>query len=250
MIKAEELRKELCKLISASDTNLGVEITVPLLYPDGEHVTVVVSEAEGGLLVSDHGFGALNLAKEGLSLSKKSRERLAVLTAKYHCSFVDDRVQRYCSREELPIAIMVVANASRTIGDQAIDVRHRKENEFKALVTELLIESVGDPKRVRLEEEFKGFSGRKYKIDNVILDRELKAPRVFVESIHTRNIVLLRAAQVQDLKRAHGGIQMAVALDDEQTWKQEDRKILEDFGADEIFFPPELKPTLSRVFLQ
>ena len=246
-IQISDIKKELCNLIYASESNLGIEVTVPVIYPDGENVTVVVKDEGNNFLITDSGFGAMYLIKEGGTLNKRTREKLTAISRNYGCDFGENVMFRRCSREQLAPAIMIVANASRSIGDQALEIRRRVENDFKAVITDKLKDFLKDAKRLRIEEEYRGLSGRKYKVDHVILDKNYDKEIAFIESIHNRNMVLNRAAQIQDLKGVHTHIQNDVALDDQESWRDEDKRIFENFGADLVVLSNDFRSITDRL---
>ena len=93
---------------------------------------------------------------------------------------------------------MLVANASRSVGDPAIEIRRQSESQFRYAVTERVRETVG--KRLRENESFKGASGISYRVGNVILDELETAPIAFVVPVPSRGSVAGMFRELFDLK--------------------------------------------------
>ena len=60
-------------LTFAEKTSLGIEVTLPIIYPTGENVAVVIERGESESLVHDSGFGSMCLTSEGILLSTQIR---------------------------------------------------------------------------------------------------------------------------------------------------------------------------------
>ena len=116
-IKVADLEKAVRALVSAEKTNLGVEITVPVAYGDGELVTVVVDPIEGGYLVHDAGFSAMRLTGAGVTFSRNVVHRLNELTKRYRSTFSDGRVSSHASPADVAQMACLVANAARSVAD-------------------------------------------------------------------------------------------------------------------------------------
>jgi hypothetical protein len=116
----EELEAASRALVTARETAMGVEITTPVIYPNGACVTVTVTMEGGEYVVHDAGLGAMYLTAEGIRITRQLSERLAAFAARYECEFIEGRMLRRCSTDDVAIAAMLVANASRAVGDQAI----------------------------------------------------------------------------------------------------------------------------------
>jgi hypothetical protein len=200
-LTSKEIEAASRALVSARETVMGVEITTPVIYPNGECVTVNVTMEGGEYIVHDAGLGAMYLTAEGVRMSRHLSERLAALAAHYECEFIEGRMMRRCSTDEVAIAAMLVANASRTVGDQAIEVRRQSESEFRYAVSERVRDLVGS--RWRENQLFHGASGRAYRIGNVILDPAEAAPIAFVFALSSRSTVPNQFTEMYDLRAAH-----------------------------------------------
>jgi hypothetical protein len=196
----EEIESASRALIVVRESPMGIEITTPVIYPNGECVTVTVTMEGAECVVHDAGLGAMYLTAEGTRIGRQLSARLAALAARYECEFIDGRMMRRCSTDEVAIAAMLVANASRTVGDQAVEVRRQSENEFRYAVSEEIRSLVGS--RWRENETFKGASGRSYRIGNVILDPAETEPVAFAFALSSRNAVPAQFTEMYDLRAA------------------------------------------------
>ena len=223
-ITQEELESAARALVTARKTNLGVEVTMPVIYPNGQAVTVVVNVDGGDYIVHDAGFGAMYLTSAGIRLSKQLARRLVALATHYGCDFIENRMTRRCSVDHLAVAIAMVANASRTVGDQALEVRRRDERDFRKAVSEQLQAAVG--KRVRMRQEFTGQSGRKYQVGSIVLDRNLALPVAFVEAFANRATVPNHFMEFYDLGPVYEGVSKISVYDPNEQFAEADLSLL------------------------
>ncbi|MCT8971227.1 hypothetical protein [Microbaculum marinisediminis] len=212
-------------LIVAEKTNLGIEVSVPVAYPDGDIVTVVIERSGYAFRVHDAGFGAMHAAAAGFPLTKSHTQKIANLIQRYRCSFVDGRVMAKCSYDALAITACLVANASRTAADQATEIRRLVEVDFRLLVSDKLREAFGE--RVRENESIVGRSGRQYRVPAIILDPTQSRPRNFVSPLAHRNTVPHSFAMFFDLRGAFPDVENDTVFDDAGDFRQEDRALLE-----------------------
>jgi hypothetical protein len=203
-LSPQEIEAASRALVTARETPLGVEITMPVIYPNGECVTVTVTMEGTGCVVHDAGLGAMYLTSEGIRISRQLSARLAALAARYECEFIDGRMMRRCSTDDVAVAAVLVANASRTVGDQALEVRRQHESEFRYAVADQIREIAG--KRWRENEAFKGASGRTYRIGNIILNLHETEPIAFAFAVPSRRAVPDRFYESSDLREAFPNI--------------------------------------------
>lgn len=116
-------------LTRAEVTSLGIEVTLPVIYPSGRNVVVVVEPGETESLLHDSGFGSMCLLEEGIQLNNQLRRRLGRLARNYGCAFADGRVSRVVENEHLAVGVALVANASRSVGDVALEARRHIERQ-------------------------------------------------------------------------------------------------------------------------
>ena len=200
VITPSDVESAVRSLIAVTETSLGIEIVTPVVYPDGQAITVVVSNDGDEYVVHDAGFGSMYLTNLGVRLSGNLRRRVAELVLKYECEYVDGRVTRRCRFDQIAVAVALTANASRSVADQSLEIRHRSEAEFVESVNNTLLTIVG--KRLRTNEPVKGKSGRQYQVRNVILDAKEHDVIAFVETIAHRSTVERRFTEFHDLRGA------------------------------------------------
>ena len=186
-LTTEEIGSAASALVMAEETSLGVEVTTPVVYPDGRAVTVVVSVDSGEHVVHDAGFGSMFLTSSGIKLSKQIRKRLTSMGA----------------------------NASRCVGDEVLEARRRAESDFIVAVTDSLRDVVGG-KRLRTNEQYTGESGAHYRVHNVILDNAESDAIAFVEPLSSRSVVSQRFMEFTDLRQLHQGANMYAVADDHE----------------------------------
>jgi hypothetical protein len=122
------------------------------------------------------------------------------------------------------MAAVMVANASRTIGDQALEIRRQAEGEFRAAVVERVREIAG--KRARENETVKGDSGRSYHIPSVILDSSESFPLAFVVPLPNRAAVATRFSDLFDIRKAHERVQRESIYDEASDFRPEDLRLM------------------------
>ncbi len=214
-LTTEEIGSAASALVMAEETSLGVEVTTPVVYPDGRAVTVVVSVDSGEHVVHDAGFGSMFLTSSGIKLSKQIRKRLTSMAEVYGCEFLNGRMTRRADTEHIALAIAMVANASRCVGDEVLEARRRAESDFIVAVTDSLRDVVGG-KRLRTNEQYTGESGAHYRVHNVILDNAESDAIAFVEPLSSRSVVSQRFMEFTDLRPLHQGANMYAVADDHE----------------------------------
>src|SRR4051812_1789412 len=136
-LKASDVEKAVRSLVTAQRTNLGVEVTVPVAYGDGELTSVVVETTPMGFWVHDAGFSAMRLTSAGVALSRNVSLRLNEYCHRYHCTFSEGRVAA-APMEDVAQAVSLVANASRSVADYVYELRRESEFDFRSMVFEKL----------------------------------------------------------------------------------------------------------------
>jgi hypothetical protein len=222
-ITAAEIEKAIRDLTVAEKTNLGIEVTVPVAYGDGQLVSVVVEQSGADLLVHDAGFSAMRLSNAGISLSPNVVRRLGEFTHRYRCGFTSGRVFMRATMDDIAQAVCLVANAARAVADYVYELRRQAENDFRLIVFDKLREIVGD--RAHDAEEFRGKSGRRYRLP-FILNANQTRPQNFISTIANRNAVATSFAMLYDLGLAFLDIERDAIYDDEAGLRDEDRSFL------------------------
>lgn len=230
-LKASEVEKAVRSLITAERTNLGVEVTVPVAYGDGELTSVVVENSGEALRVHDAGFSAMRLTSAGIALSRSVILRLNEYCQRYHCTFSDGRVSAPAAMDNVAQAVCLVANASRSVADYVYEIRRQSEFDFRAMVFDKVREIVGN--RVRNSEEFTGKSGRKYRLP-ILLDPSQSRPQNFLATLAHRHTVPQSYAMFSDLKGAYPLVEQDAVYDETADIREEDRVFIASVGA-EVF---------------
>jgi hypothetical protein len=197
----EEIQDGVRRLIEVTSTSLGVEVTTPVLYPNGDCISVVVAPEAAGFVAHDAGTAEMALATDGMRID---RARLTQIARRYDCDFISGRILRRCDSTDVPTSVALVANAIRGFADLASEARRQTEGQFKYVLTECVRDLVG--RRLRENESFKGQSGTAYRVANVILNEDETAPVGFVVPLSSRANVASQFRELYDLKAAIPGV--------------------------------------------
>ncbi|MDB5543899.1 MAG: hypothetical protein JWO64_1048 [Hyphomicrobiales bacterium] len=224
----ESIQRAVRSLIAAERTSLGIEVSTPVAYPGGDLVNVVVESRANQLIVHDSSFAAARLTLAGVNMSRHVQSRLSEYAARFNCRFENQRVLADGDLRSIEIAIAMVANASRSVADYALELRRHVEIDFRNVVADCLREIVG--KRLRENEEFAGRSGRKYRVSAIVLDEAERAPELFVAPISSRAAVPQVFAMLYDLKESYASVERESVYDGDSDVKSEDRALLKLAG--------------------
>jgi hypothetical protein len=228
ILTVDDIEKGIRALITAEKTNLGIEVAVPVAYGDGELVTVVVDQSGPELLVHDASFSSMRLAKLGVLLTPILKHRLTDFARRYHCNFQDGRVYALATMETVPNIVCLVANAARSVGDYAYELKQHVERDFRLIVFDKLREVVGD--RAHEADEFKGKSGRRYRMVHVLNENKTK-PQNFISTVASRSAITLSFGALYDLGLAFPETERDAIYDDEAGLRDEDRTFLRSANA-------------------
>jgi hypothetical protein len=231
ILSPQEIEAASRALISARKTNLGIELQMPVVYPTGSAVTVVVTIQGGEYVVHDAGAGVMALTGAGITVSKTLQERLVSLAKHYGCEFIGGRMSRRCSPSQIALAAVMVANASRTVGDQALDAKRKPIAIFKREMADVVADVFGK-RRVREEEAIKGASGTTYRVNAVVLDATETTPVAFVEAVTDDQSVNRHFREFYDLKRSpqYADVSRVGIYDSRRIWRPGDLAILDEVG--------------------
>jgi hypothetical protein len=122
VLTAAEIEKAIHAFITAEKTDLGIEVTLPVAYDDGDFVSVVIEQKATSLLVHDASSAAMRISSVGVFLSQNLVQRLNQLAQRYHCTFADGRVSAPATLESFAQVACFVANASRTVADYVYEL--------------------------------------------------------------------------------------------------------------------------------
>lgn len=232
-ITAAEVERLVRSLTVVEKTNIGFEVAVPVAYGDGELVTVVVEQTRNALVVHDASFSAMRLSNAGVSFTPNVVHRLAELAERYNCKFIEGRVGSSAeSIEALPHVVALVANAARTVADYAFEIKRLADTDFRLIVVEKLREIVGE--RAREPDEFKGASGRRYRLP-FVLNKEMSRPQNFISTLANRSNVPQVFAAYSDLRGSFPDVERDAVYDDAAHLRDEDRTFLKTADTAVVF---------------
>jgi hypothetical protein len=224
IVTATEVEAAVRGLCIAQMTNIGIDISMPVILPDGDFVNVTVVEDGDAFLVHDGSSAVMSLAAVGAKTGADARKKFLPMITRFGCDMSGDRIQRRVSREHVGVAAVMVSNAARSIADTALEFRRRSEFDFRKAVSEKVADAVG--KRARFNQEVKGQSGRVYHVQNVILDSLEKRPIAFLESVANRTAVAGHFTEFFDIKSANDMIVYASVYDDTSDLRDVDTRLL------------------------
>jgi hypothetical protein len=225
----ESLESGCRELVRVERSNLGLEVQLPVIYPNGDLATVVVTEENGQTIVHDGGFAAMTLATAGIAITRKMHDRIIALSKHYGCEFSNERMIKTATADQLPLVVAVVANASRTIADQLLHTHAQPLFTFRQEVIDRVKEYVG-ANRVRENEAVVGKSGTQYNIGAVVLDSALREPVAYVEAVKDLEGVNKRFREFYDISQMLFSPEpdRIIMYDDKANLRQGDLIILQD----------------------
>ena len=226
-----EIEAAVRDLIVAERMNLGIEVTVPVAYGDGELVSVVVEYSDGEYMVHDSAFSAMRLSGAGVNFTPNVIRRMSEFVQRYRCQFAEGRVFAKAEADDIARVVCLVANAARSVADYSYEIRHQVEADFRGIVFDKLREIVG--RRAHESDEFRGKSGRLYRIP-FVMNESLSKPQNFVSTVANRAAVPISYATLSDLKGAYPEVERDAVYDDEAGLRDEDRAFLRSADA-EVF---------------
>jgi hypothetical protein len=228
-LTAQDLEAASRTLVRVDQSNLGFEVQLPVIYPNGDFATVVVAPDGDRFYVHDAGFAAMALANHAVRMTAKLKARVVELSKHYGCEFLHERMARSASHDELALAIAVVANASRTIADQLLQIHAQPIMSFKQTVIERVKEYVGSS-RVRENEPVIGDSGTEYHVGAAVLDQTLAKPVALVEAVRDMDGVNKRFREFYDISLVPKLSDMAriVLYDEKADLRQGDLLVLQN----------------------
>lgn len=226
-ITKDELETASRSLISARQTNLGWEIELPVVYPTGQCVSVVVAVAGGDYIVHDAGFGSMYLTSAGVAMTKKLIDRLSRIAASYGCNFISGRMSRTCNEQQLSVAIALVANASKAIGDHLAETRRRKIRDFRQEVSTVISDNLGENRKLD-RDRVVGESGTTYQVNFVLLDKAEQKPIAYVEPVSDSDAVNVKFREFFDIQQNvnFSQIDRITVYDDRADWHPGDLLLL------------------------
>lgn len=223
----EGIERALRSLIMAERTNIGVEVSTPVAYPGGDLVNVIIEQSPAGFLVHDASFASARLSLAGVTMSRHVVDRLAEYAGRFNCGFENGRVTAKSGEGSIELLIAMVANASRSVADYALELQKHAETDFRKAVAHALRDIIG--KRLRENEECVGKSGRKYRVSAMVLDKREASPILFIAPIPNRAAVPHGFAMLYDLKEeeTYRNTAREAIYDEASDVRSEDRALLQ-----------------------
>lgn len=228
------VKSALDEIVRVGEYAEGVYVTTPCMYPGNSFVQVIVYGAQNTFSVSDNGGAIRELEGTGASVLK---------TDKILRAFVKDAGLNYkdgsifapiCSLEELPIAISMVANASKEMADWLFQTtKVKRTRDFKAIVRAFLKSNFEN--KLLNNGVIVGASNKPHAFENVLVlsaSKKLIIDPVILDpsSINARVVANMdvRLAGIE-------GLEQRIIYDDEDDWHAEDLNLLQ-VGASVIPF--------------
>ena len=244
MITPGKVFEQFSRMIVASPTDDGVRVSTHVLYPSNAAVSVVVRGGKDAFLVSDEGGAVSNLGSSGIPAILSDRMIAAQIRTKglrvHDGSIISPKV----SLDDVPSAIIIVANASRTIADWGLArFPFVTPLNFRKDLSALLGRHFHD--NLKNDEAVIGKSNKLHKFGHVIYlqssHRLLIDPVVNdASSINARLVANLDVRMNEDPQTSQ-----LIVFDDRLKWKSSDLKLLE-LGAQTLAFS-HAEPEISRL---
>lgn len=246
-LNPDSIRRALTGLIAVSQTSSGVEVQLPVFFPNGDTASVVVTAEGRDFIVHDNGGALAFLGDFGLDATKKKVIlKFVNLAGRYGCEFVYGRVQRRCGGDDLAVCAAIVSNASRAVADHVISASDQPILDFRAEVLGNIREIVG-ASRFRENEEVIGESGYAYKVSAIVLDERKKRPISFVEPVKDHDTATKKFREFWDISRSEATSQITrISLyDDRKVWNSADLLLLQ--GVSNVVRLQDVEPRLKEL---
>jgi len=226
---AERLLKDTCGMMSTFESNLGIEVSLPALYPNGDHVVVILREIDqDNVLLHDGGFSLQAISSMGLNLQKNAIKHIKEYSSMMGCSFEDGRVMRKCEPFRVAAAAMTVSNVCLYVASQ-FQVMQETKKDFDLIVKDALCKNLSDG-LVAPNYSIFGASGGKYSVTAAIIAPNKDVPRAIVEAIATPKSVNGRFRHLYDImaNTEHLDVERIAVYDDNEDFHQHDYLLLQD----------------------
>ena len=215
------------KLRQQSELADGVLVATDCLYPSNGVVQVSVRSAGDRYLVSDEGNALREVSVAGADGSKSSAH-FAHVVRKQGLELEHGVIRSpFVSLEQVPLAVILVANASKELADHIFDTwRLPRSRNFKKLLRETLSVEFLNVGPVR-EQIVLGNSNKPHSFENVIA---LSDGRTLVVDpvLKDANSINSRVVANLDVQAAnHPGIIQRLVYDDEESWGIADLSLLQ-----------------------
>lgn len=221
---AEIVRQAIIDVTPIRVTDDGVKVATTYLYPSGSSVRVSIVGGLDSFVVSDDG-GAVNEVDAG-GINLPHPDAVARSIVPEFCSMKKGVIRsQLVNREDLPFAILMVANTSKEVADHLYkSLKITKRYNFKEVVAKFLVETFDD--RVKHNQTIVGASNKPYHFENVIHLPDGR--RLIVDPVlndpNSRNS---RMVANLDVKQAHyADIEQRMVFDDDEPWSSVDINVM------------------------
>ncbi|MDF1680420.1 hypothetical protein [Ponticaulis sp.] len=223
-----QIERETRSLIGSFSSNLGYEIRLPLIYSNGEMVSVVVDERDDCCLVHDAGFAAMTLSASGQTMTQRIEDRVKAYASTMECHFERGRVWRKVSKDQATAAVLSVGSVCRYIADQA-SPDTKKRAEFEVRVNSVLQKMLGED-RISWHQKVTGKSGGTYDVTAAIIELNTKQPKALIEAIGSARAVPHRFRHLYEIKSSqrYRNVDLISVYDDQEVFESSDIVLLQD----------------------
>ena len=229
-----DVQNALTQISAAHEFGDGILVTTHCLYPSNGFVNVVVRGFGNTFSVSDNGGAIHEIEATGVTDIRPDKTLASLVKAQGLTVQDSTIVSPLVTLNALPIAIALVANASKEMAEWLFDnSKIKRTRDFKAMVKEFLHQTFD---RNSFADEFVvGVSNKPHKFENLIVlpnRRKLIVDAVVADA----SSINARVVANMDVKMAGiPGLEQRIIYDDEEDWKPADLNLLQ-VGAPVIAF--------------
>jgi hypothetical protein len=233
MTPYEIIRSAIADVFKCTQEPDAIRVLTQCMYPSNAFVQVVVHGGANTFVVSDDGGALRELDAVGVEPSDPPRA-LVQLVSSQGLRLIDGVIRTpNCTGDELPVAIALVANASKEAAEWLFGHTKIKRNRnFREVVSNFL--------RTRYDhrvvhETLVGKSNKAHKFDNLI--RLENGRRLIVDAVvNDPASINSRVVANLDIRSAeYEGLEQRIVYDDDDEWRPEDLSLLQ-VGATVVAF--------------
>ena len=223
----DAIRAALDQLSGYSEVENGVRLNSHCMYPNNGFVRVLVMGAGDSFTVSDEGGAFREAVLAGAEVDYTDRKFAKAVSAQglnmRHGVIMSPSV----TFEALPMAIALVANASKETADWMFEHwRLTRERKFKDILKTILKVEFNAVK----QQTFTGDSNKPHTFDTVV--QFMNGSRLLVDAVSKDpNSINARVLANLDVKNAnHDNLEQRIVYDDEEDWGAADLSLLRVSG--------------------
>lgn len=219
------VQEAMAQIVRAEPRDPDVAVTTCCMYPTNAFVRVVVRGGTNAFTVSDEGGGFGDVENAGVTA--RMTDGMVKHIVSPQGLKIDNGIitSPSVTRDALPVAIFLVANASKEVAEWFYaTLKIKRERNFKQLVRRFLDETF--TQNVKHDLEIVGKSNKTHSFENVVLlanGRKLIVDPVLHDhaSINARIV-----ANVDVANMSHEGIEQRIVYDDSEEWKADELNLL------------------------